>query len=283
MFELDNFSTVLPKCGRFDLFSFFNELKETWCEAEVQSILKGFRNVAVCYLNSEFFDEQLGYLSDKGLLFSPLVRVKSFDDFGHKHEVVEKIDGDTSIYGVISKSTKCINKFKDYYFENNDFGMGIMLGYPECCSRAFSDYVKRSPDPIFEIAKNTPSSFSGLDNAPWMRRTDLGTIEWHNIPWMLQSHLRYFGLRIIPFIPCSFLCDEAQKVAKEWHKLLKEINPSVVDILEELMTRDSVWDLYNAQVVVNGPPFPSEFVGYATSAYYPERRRVEFYWDKDYA
>lgn len=267
MKDPDNFSAFLPRCGRFDLFNFMDDLKNLWYETELKSVTCGYRDVNVFYLDQNDFDNQIHKLTGLGLLFQPLARIKSFDCFGHKHEISEEITKNTSIFGVISKDIESLQKFRNYYKEEDHFNMGLMLGYPECCCRAFSDYVRREiVDPIYEIAQSTPSSV----------QVDRNTIEIQEVPWKIQVHLRYFDLRVIPFLPCSFDCEEAQDKAEDWYRLLKDTNSGVLEILESLMKQPSVWDIYNSQVVVNGPPCSADFMGYATSTYYPERRIVRF-------
>ncbi len=267
MIDLDNFSTFLPKCGRYGLFDSLEKIKKLIHDVELESVLSGYRDINVYYLNTLNYDDQIEYLVDKGLFFSPLARIKSFENFGHKHEIVEKLDGNTSIYGVVSTDVKLNKKFRDFYLENDDFNMGKMLGYPECCCRAFVDYTKRFPDPVFEIARNTPQA--EINGGCRIKLKD--------IPWKLQVHLRYFNLKVIPFLPCNFGCEEADSVSEEWYRMMKEKDPETLKILESLMIMPSTWSLYNSQVIVNKPPFESsEFIGYAASGYYPTKLNIEF-------
>ena len=137
----DNFSTFLPRCGRADLFNFIDNLANIWREAELKSVVNDYRDVSTLYLNQDY-DNQLNRLADFGLIFQPLMRVKSFDGFGHKHEISENIDENTSVYGVISKNVSSLKKFKEFFSEGDDFNVGLMLGYPECCCRSYSDYAR---------------------------------------------------------------------------------------------------------------------------------------------
>jgi hypothetical protein len=265
MISIDNISTFLPRCGRYDLFEFLNDLWDLWNKARIESVVSDYRAVDIFYLNQSEYDTQVELLSDSGLFFVPLSRVKSSDSFGHEHKRVEKIGQDTTIFGVVGKDVEVLKRFKQYDAEGNDFKKGLMLGYPECCCRAFSDFFRRGLyDPIYEIAQSTPGS-----------KQDGNCIEL-DVPWMIQAHLRYFEARIIPFFPCSFSCDAAQDVAEDWYKILNKIDPKTLKTLENLMKQKSVWDIYNSQVLINGPPFEGDFMGYVTSAYYPEKKIVKF-------
>lgn len=267
MLEPESFSTTLIKCGRCDLIEFEKSLKFLAHDVEIKSVTGGYRDINVFYLNQSNYDEQLQELTGNGLLFSPLLRIKRFDGFGHKHEIVDEIGPNTSVYGAISENSSKLKEFKEFFNQNDDYNMGLMLGYPECCCRGYVDYIRRFPDPVYEIAQNSPSE-PQLNNQPVVLR---------DIPWDLQIHMRYFGFKIIPFFPCSYVCDEAKNFAEIWYDIMHSINPSTTEKLKELMLEPSTWSLYNSQVLVNRPPSKANFMGYATSSYCPGKKEVDFY------
>ena len=256
------FSTTLIKCGRYDLIEMEKSLRVLAHTLEIKSVADGYRDVNVYYLNQSSYDEQLQDLTDNGLLFQPLLRIKRFDGFSHKHEIADEIGPNTSIYGAISRDNAKLKKFGKYFNQNDDYNMGLMLGYPECCCRGYVDYSRRSPDPVWEIAQN------GSIHQPTVLR---------DIPWNLQIHMRYFGFKIIPFFPCSYTCAEAKKFAESWYSIMHSIDPKTTEKLRDLMMEPSTWSLYNSQVLVNRPPSKANFMGYAVSAYCPGKKEVSFY------
>ena len=265
--EPSAFSTVLIKCGRYDLIDFLKSMRSLSHDLEIKSVTSGLRDVNVYYLNQSCYDEQIKELSENGLMFLPLARVKSFDGFSNGLEISDEIGPDTSIYGVISQNSESLKKFKKYFDTTDDYKMGLMLGYPECCCRGYVDYTRRSPDPIYEIAQNTQHDLS----------TKYDPIVIRDIHWTLQSHMRYFEIKIIPFFPCNYYCDEAIESAKEWYNLLYSLDPNTVKGIQKLMLDPSTWSLYNSQVLINRPPSKANFMGYAVSYYTPEKREVDFY------
>jgi len=264
--EPESYSTIMIKCGRRDLVDLLESIHILSHSTEIKSVVKSLRDVNVYYLSSSNYDEQLEELSNNGLLFSPLIRIKNFCGFSNVLQISDEIGPGTSVYGIISKDSSSIKKFKRYFDSGDDYNMGLMLGYPECCCRGYVDYSKRTPDPIYEIAKNTPHDVY-LNNNLIIK----------DIPWMIQSHMRYFELRIIPFFPCNYFCDEAQKTAKEWYDLMYSIDSCTTEKLKSLMLEPSTWSLYNAQVLVNKPPSKANFIGYAISYYFPQKMEVDFY------
>jgi hypothetical protein len=254
------------KCGRSDLIEFAKKLKYLSHNLEIKSVVDGYRDVNVFYLNQTSYDDQIQELTDNGLFFQPLLRIKRFDGFGHKHEVVDEIGVDTSIYGAISRDNSNLKKFREYFESNDDYNMGIMLGYPECCCRGFTDYSRKFADPIYEIAQNSTREVQ-IGNEP---------INLRDVPWDLQVHMRYFDFKIIPFFPCNYYCEEAEIFAKKWYNLMYSIDADTTEKLKEVMLEPSTWSLYNSQVIVNRPPSKANFMGYATSTYCLGKKEVNF-------
>jgi hypothetical protein len=265
--EPPSYSTVLFKCGRRDLIDLKNKLEHLSYDLEIKSVTSGIRDVNVFYLNHNSYDEQIKDLTENGLLFQPLMRVKTFDGFSNSLEPSDEIGPNTSIYGAISKDNSKLKRFKEYFDSNDDYNIGLMLGYPECCCRAYIDYSRRFPDPIWEIVANSlPESIQS--DRPLVLR---------DIPWDLQIHMRYFGFKIIPFFPCNYRCSEAELSAERWYNLMYSIDPQTTEKLKRLMLEPSTWSLYNSQVLVNRPPSKGNFMGYAVSSYCPQKKEVDFY------
>jgi len=263
MLEPESFSTILIKCGRTDLRSFVDNLKRLSYNLEIKSVADDYREINVFYLNQSSYDRQIQDLTDNGLYFQPLSRVKKFDGFSNKHEVVDKIGENTSVYGAISKDKNRLKEFKEYFNSGDDYKMGLLLGYPECCCRGYLDYKKKFVDPVYEIAQQSKNYGS--------------PIQLENIPWSVQVHMRYFGFKVIPFFPCDFTCDEAKSFADRWYNLMSSIDSKTTNDLKTLMLKPSTWSLYNCQVLVNRPPSDADFMGYAVSSYFPQKREVDFY------
>ena len=245
------------------LNDFFREMQILGNSTEYQMVVKGLRQVNVYHMTPESFDTQVEQIMMDGLVFLPIHRTKRYSGFAHCHNFVDKIDQDTMIYGVVAQDLETAKKFREVQKDNVDHKItGELLGYPECCGLAFNEYFKTSYDPIWEPSLATEGSYmdkNGVLHVP------------HYNPKILQ-HLRYYGLRITPWFPCNFLCEESGKRADIWFNLMKSLNEDLaIKLLTHLNIRNTTWDLYNAQINTN---IPGCGFGVAASYYTPERRII---------
>jgi len=255
---------VLPRYGylhvREDLRLISNLVEQT----EYESVKRGLRLANRYHLTPFNFDKEIEKVSKDGLVFLPISRVKNYSGFIHEHIYINDIDQNTLIYGVIAKDLDVAKDFVDAHNNEVDHkSIGEMLGYPECCRNAFVKFWERSFDPIQEIAKETTGHKNCVDGV---------TTIIENADPNLYVHLRYFGIRIIPFFPCSYHCEESKNFAKKWISLMKDIDSKTTDKLLKLINMPSKWDLYNAQIIVSHP----FFMGRATSYYDINRKVVVF-------
>lgn len=260
------YTQILPKCGNSYLAALQKEADNLFYEVEIESVAKGMRQVDIFHLFGNDYDTQLGKLADMGLVFLPIRRSKAYSGFSHRHFDTPTLDKDSMVFGAIAKDLQAAKKFKELEAKNDHIKMGELLGYPECCSRAFKEYIKRSLDPVYEIALNTN------------HRKENDFVVLDGIPFENIVHLRYFGFRVIPWLPCCFDCDISKEAAAEWIALFKRLDSTnIIEKVISLIKIPSTWSLYNAQIVVNKPPHKeSLFFGYTTSCYLPGKLNVRF-------
>lgn len=259
------FTTVLFEYGKSYLFDFFRRFQELGIKTEYQMVVKGLRKANVYHMTPENFDIQIEQIMKDKLVFLPIHRTRKYAGFAHCHNFVENIDSNTMIYGVIAQDLETAQQFVDVQKDNvNHEITGELLGYPKCCADKFTEYFTKSYDPIWEPALETEGSYMSKDGVLH--------VPYYN-PKLLQ-HLRYYGLRITPWFPCNFLCEESSIKAEIWFNLMKELDEGLANNLLEIMNlKGSTWDLYNAQIYSN---IPKCGIGIAGSYYTSERRVIIF-------
>jgi len=259
------YTTILPKCGHSYFYNLSEAALKLSFDVEMKSIQEDIRAANVFYLTPDYYDFQLEQILDLGLVFFPLSRVENYTGFTHKQTPVANLDKNSMSFGVVAKDLKTAKEFKEYYIKTDHTGMGKILGYPDCCIQAFNQYTKKYPDPVYEIARNTPHT---IEN---------GVIVLEDISYQLQIHHRYFGFKIIPWFPCSYICDASLEACEVWLDLMRKIDSETTEKIISVLTMPSTWSLFNSQVVVNKPPHKkSVYVGYSTSYYDPIKQDVEF-------
>lgn len=248
--DLNPFSKVVWKDPSYkrQYADLLKEASAVSFEAEYQMVRNGLREANVFHMSPRNFDEQIEKITNDGLVFLPILRSKVYSGFSHRHYPVDRLDDNTFVFGVVAESLDTAKRFKDASLSGDHVTQGLMLGYPECCTRFFTKVWKSgSLDPCYESFMNT----SG------------------DVDPRLNVMLRYFGIKIIPFFPCSFNCERAIEVSGVWELVMKCIDPDITDFILSMLSKPLDWDLYKGIIEVDTPLFRG-----IVNGYYTEERKV---------
>jgi hypothetical protein len=262
--EPQPYVAFMPRCPNFELFDISKKLSKITYQAEYEMVKRGYRDANIYHLMSNDYDNQIEQVFKDGLTFRPIRRVKQYNGFSHKHVPSKDLGPDTMVFGVVARDWDIATEFK-----NADLGIdrgnkcdhaqiGEYLGYPECCTDFFAKNFPESLDLVYESANNM---IHNVDED--------GAILLQDFNPLLQVHMRYFGLKVIPWFPCRYDCEESEKKAKQWFEVIKDLDSNLANKLLEMLAKPSSWDLNLAQILVEHP----DFLGYCTS-YYTEKKRI---------
>jgi len=225
-------------------------------KVELMSVVLGMRRCDVEHINPETMQQQLVLLHQAGLKFKALDLVKRYSGFAHKHERPVGLQ-DSMVFGVVGLDEEDLEIFAKAYYSGDHDTQGRLLGYPECCRRFFSRvWAQGHLDPIVEIAKSTGMSEEGV-----VRGDPL-----------LNIMLRYAGVRVIPFMPCSFRCQNARMFALQFLRLLEREDPESTRLALELLSKPLRWSQVNGIIQVEVGDVMIIIAGGYTS----ERQEVKF-------
>jgi len=222
-------------------------------QAEYEMVRQGLREANVYHMYPHAFDRQIEQIMEDGLVFLPILRSRTYNGFSHKHYPTENLDSNSFVFGVVAESLDAAKKFREASKRGDHITQGNMLGYPECCCKFFEKawIEQKALDPCYETALNTPEHT--IEN-------DVVSVEGNPC---LNQMLRYFGLRIAPFFPCSFDCPEAIQVAKAWHLVMKCLDEDTTDKIVELLSQPLSWSLYKGIIEIKTPLFRGIVNGYS--------------------
>lgn len=259
--EPQPFTAQLPAYGHESILEELSEFNKVFHQAEYEMVRRGARDADVYHLNANAYDEQIEKVFQDGLVFLPILRSKSYSGFSHKHFPSDELGQDVMVYGVVAKDIDVAREFKAAHNPVDHMKIGAMLGYPACCSKEFVKYWNISQDPIFEIAYNTVPHTHQLspDDPLVVEKGDP----------RLYVHLRYAGLRIIPWFPCSFDCEESKERAKKWQSIIDDISPGTSERMITLLGMPTTWNLLNSMVVVDHP-----YIKTVATSYYTEANKI---------
>lgn len=230
---------------------------------EYKTVKEKKRKCATIHLRPQNFDEQIERIQEDGLVWLPLRRTETYSGFSHRHYNKDRIDMNTSVYGVLSHDIEYAREFKNASERpvNHEI-LAELLGFPECCASKFTDSFAKFRDPLFQAAEESGEK---VDDTTIKTKINIGT---HQL-------LRYAGFRIASHLPCSFDCENSQEVSKNiWIPTAKEFYPEEYKILKEILMMEGSWSVNHGVVVVTLPLFT------VVSNSIPTKEEYEVIWEE---
>lgn len=234
------------KKGVQELKPILQPLKRELFRSELQTVAKGQRKCATVTMHSNSVKHNLEEITDLGLVFLPIRESRVVQGFAHKF-YPPKEGEPTQIFGAVARDYETARKFKRLRKEGgeeNADAMGQLLGYPKCCRSYFEDTFSEEFDPVWSSAIHT-------EGAKVKRNDDEVTVFLEEIYPEANPLLRYFGIRIVPHLPCSYTCEKSREFGRDF---LKVIDEDFHDILLDLLS-NVVWDCYKGVAIVDTPYF----------------------------
>lgn len=205
----------------------FRKAQGVYTELEILSVEKKVRKCALIGgIRPGNLDAFQDHLNTRGLIAIPISKdaIPTNGEFGHV-SVRPAADQPFTYRLCVGTELDEIMETVEYYNNNDDEGVGKMLGYPECCTKFFAEEWRQGHfDPIVPSFLNS----TGITETP---NQSIKKIIMTESP-VVTSHLRYAGIRVIPHFACSMDCEASHHVAQQWIELGREEN---VDGLEECL------------------------------------------------
>ncbi|MBT7902990.1 DUF483 domain-containing protein [Candidatus Woesearchaeota archaeon] len=126
-----------------------------------------------------------------------------------------------------SKDKEKTLQAKEIESNQNDQKFGQLLGYPSCCTKFYTEN--------YELA----SRIFNRDHSLITIKNSQNTT---NIPFQLNYFLRFFGILLIDFYPCSFQCKEAMNLSKKYFELIQKSNPEFANFIKEKLSTFIYYD-----------------------------------------
>ena len=212
-------------------------------ELEVSSVAKGHRPCAWQTIAEDQFPRLAAVWAEMGLVSLPILRVRNFTGFAHRHEK-PRAGEQANVCVIIAGSLKDALRFKAANASGDNDVQGELLGFPKCCRKFFDDaWAGGFFDPVWQAAMNTNHDIVGERHI---------RVQGHPFA---NPILRYAGIRVGFHLPCAFDCRDTIAVAAERMDLAKATDPNLADILKGLLSMPMSWDVFHGVAVVRTPIF----------------------------
>lgn len=238
---------------------------------EQASVQYELRKVTTGHITHDLFDAYQKSLLKKGLFFLAIQKVGAYSGVANKHpEVVE--GKPWNYYGVIARTTEDAEAFAHAGEIGDHLTQGALLGYPSCCTHAFSDRMsKRYYDPTWEQA-------SALENEH-IKEKNNNIIKVKKTPWETNNILRPFSINLMFQQGCSLCCLESLQIARSWIELAQKNKLEGLREMELFLRLPYEWDNLRGiayiktplfKISTNSTPYTKKKIVQVDGTYFPE-------------
>jgi len=190
------------------------------------------------------------------LYYYTLAYVKPFQGFAHAHIPLVKDEPNANVHVIISNTPINEERLTALYHKGGPeyhTEYGHMLGYPDCCIDFFCKHWRSTEkcclthfDLLWhmndmEIIEEKPRTYGKK-----IIKATTGFPE-------ANPFLRYAGIRLVPYMPCSMKCEKTKDFA---NKIMRQVlNPTIYDFLYQELQQPIKWDRYHGLVMVETPKY----------------------------
>lgn len=240
-------------------------------KAEYEMVKLGHRACATLHLSPSTYDKWIERIQSDGLVWLPIQWTKNYSGFAHQHYPTKPGDPDSSVYGVLARNIRDAEEFREassYYAPKKNVDhetIGRLLGFPECCVKAFCEWWPRWVDPVNKAAEASPHEIVDLETHKAIKVT----------PHVATNQmLRYSGYRLTSHFPCSLNCEASKEVGKVWLDTCKKIDPKGTEYLLRILTLPGEWSCLHGIAQVETPHFT------IVTNSMPTRKKIAVKWDE---
>lgn len=225
----------------------FEKAKNIYRTLEMETVVRGFRHVTTDHVAAHDFDWKQQKYIQQGLVFVPMQKVGLYNGFASSHPPV--VEGRPwSYYGVVADTLEHAQQFMEATRANDHYTLGKLLGYPECCLKAFQEVWldQGYKDTVWQQANVHPET---------VREREGNRVRLHSVPWMSNNLLRAFGVGPIFHNKCSIHCHDTAVIAQRWIELAEELKLDGLAEMEMFLRMPMEWDAYKGIAFIKTPLF----------------------------
>jgi hypothetical protein len=141
---------------------------------------------------------------------------KVYSDKGIKVPIDSEQKGYFFIY--VSKNKETAEKAKELEKNNKHKELGVLLGYPECCSEFFEENYKE------ESEKENDFTLASLKNSDGFQ-----------FPFYANIASRHFDLALLNHFPCNYNCKHSIELAKKHLEIIEKDDKEAAEIIKGML------------------------------------------------
>lgn len=175
-------------------------------QIELLTVSEGIRRCARTTVAAKDFPEWSAKVRQLGLAPVPLRAVAATTTYSNSAEP-PRAGGPVSFLAAAVRIVDSVEAYKVEHGEEE----GDWLGYPPCCRQFFDEVWPRDHDTTWAMAQSRTRR-----RRPMRGRQPVGDTIDINEFYKASTLLRWFGVRLVPHLPCAFNCDPSHRMAEQF-------------------------------------------------------------------
>ncbi len=218
-----------------------DEAAIAWKKIEIMSVAKRLRDAALLVCTPEDMVTLPRRMAFYDLAVVPLAGCAPI-----RHYQSRQVAADPQArmnYRAVVARLDIIDQFAAAWDNGDDDRIGVFLGFPQCCRAAFLEIWNhhRKMDPTWDMAIRS----KGVAVAAWTE------VKGHDEANLL---LRWFGIRAVPHLPCSFDCDFTMRAGRAFLRLGVDLGLGrEVATIREMLSWPVQWCAFQQRAEVDTP------------------------------
>ena len=190
---------------------------------EILYVLEGVKPVARVMVKEDEKDKILAFFKKNGINYSlsdfKVMKQDEDKEYSDKAIKIDAASGEKGHFFVYaSKDEEKAEKAKELEKDNKHTELGILLGYPRCCSEFFENNFEE------ESKKQNDFTLRTLKNSDGFQ-----------FPFYLNIAARHFDLALLSHFPCSFNCKDSIQIAKRYLETVGKHDKQAAEIIEGML------------------------------------------------
>lgn len=195
-------------------------------DVEYLSVVEGTRNSHLMFIRPDELEQRKEQFKKYGLEI--VLLNKEMDDIhgGYGNHSLDWDGNSGYTWRAIITRPEYVEEWKDTWNERfkgpehvfiSEYKIGRLLGYPECCSKHFTEvWMRRGGlDTTWQQAACSVANTSDYIEAEKILGNHTGIELSHEVPIWGSNLLRWAGLKFVTHLPCSWNCIETRRIAME--------------------------------------------------------------------
>ena len=214
---------------------------------EILYLIEDVKPCARIMVHEDKLEQIKQFLQTKGLYFTlsdfKVIKEENarYSNKGKRVPVESEEKGYYFMY--ISKEQSKTEQAKQLEAQKKHKELGILLGYPECCSEFFQKHSQNQEKTTNDYILPAYNNSQG-----------------YKFPFHNNIIARYFDYTLLNHFPCNFNCNKSIELAKKHLEIIQKHNPQLVNEIQKILKSVALFTEYSGKYLFLNPEFTKNVI-----------------------